>query len=85
MVVFILFVFSEFSIDLPCKEFCKNVSVILLFLQELGVSNSSYSLRNQHQLNPIFNNHDKQVNMSDVEKFITKLRNEWKVQKTDIS
>jgi hypothetical protein len=53
------------------------------FLQELGVSNSSYSLKNQQQLNPIFNDRGKKVHMSDIEKFITKLRNEWKVQHTD--
>jgi hypothetical protein len=51
-------------------------------LQELGVSNSSYSLRNQQRLNPVFYDHGKEVHMSDVEKFITKLRNERKVHQT---
>jgi glycogen debranching enzyme len=48
-------------------------------IQELGVSNSSYSIRNQQQLNPVFNDRGKNIHMSDIEKFITKLRNEWKM------
>ncbi|KDR16306.1 Glycogen debranching enzyme, partial [Zootermopsis nevadensis] len=48
-------------------------------IQELGGSNSSYSLSNQQKLNPVFNNNNKEIDISDVEKFIAKLRNEWKI------
>jgi glycogen debranching enzyme len=53
-------------------------------LQELGGSNSSYSLKNQHKLNPVFSDGNKEIDITDVEKFTTKLRNEWKVQQTNI-
>jgi glycogen debranching enzyme len=53
-------------------------------LQELGASNSSYSLSNQHKLNPVFNNNTKEIDISDVQKFVAKLRNEWKVQQAYI-
>ncbi|PSN51057.1 hypothetical protein C0J52_01523 [Blattella germanica] len=48
-------------------------------IQELGGSNSSYSLSDQHKLNPIFSDTNKEVTISDVEKFISNMRNEWKI------
>ncbi|XP_006814389.2 glycogen debranching enzyme-like, partial [Saccoglossus kowalevskii] len=46
-------------------------------LQELGASESSYSLRNQDQLNPVFNNDGKKITYQDVGDFVTKLNMEW--------
>lgn len=50
-------------------------------IQELGASNSSYSLRNQLKLNRCFNvtDDDKAVTFKDVKGLIAKLRNDWKV------
>ncbi|XP_069703236.1 glycogen debranching enzyme isoform X2 [Periplaneta americana] len=48
-------------------------------IQELGDSNSSYSLSDQHKLNPIFSDSNKEITISDVEKFTTKLRRDWKI------
>lgn len=47
-------------------------------IQELGASNSSYSLRNQLKLNPNFNDLE-EVTYTDVKFFIEKLRTDWKV------
>ena len=50
--------------------------------QELGDSNSSYSLRDQHKLNPAFSDSRREVGISDVEKLTSHLRNDWKVMLT---
>lgn len=47
-------------------------------IQELGASNSSYSLSNQLKLNPNFNDNH-QISHEDVKEFVEKLRTEWKV------
>ncbi|XP_030750314.1 glycogen debranching enzyme isoform X2 [Sitophilus oryzae] len=49
-------------------------------IQELGASNSSYSLSEQLVLNPLFTEENSpEVTFGDVEKFIDKLRKDWKV------
>lgn len=48
-------------------------------IQELGASNSSYSLSNQLRLNPGFHSEDKETTFEDIEELITKIRNEWNV------
>lgn len=48
-------------------------------IQELGASNSCYSLRNQHKLNPIFSQPPNLKTMTDVKTLIDKMRKEWKV------
>ncbi|XP_057653349.1 glycogen debranching enzyme isoform X2 [Diorhabda carinulata] len=49
-------------------------------IQELGESNSSYSLSEQLKLNPIFKkDNGKMPTFQEIEQFIAKLRNEWKV------
>nr|XP_023029124.1 glycogen debranching enzyme [Leptinotarsa decemlineata] len=49
-------------------------------IQELGESNSSYSLSEQLQLNPIFKKDDGEMpTFEDVEKLVSKLREEWKI------
>lgn len=50
-------------------------------IQELGISNSSYCLRNQLKLNPRFNatDDDKAVTFKEVKGLIAKLRVDWKV------
>lgn len=45
----------------------------------MGASNSSYCLSEQLKLNPLFNSNEKKVTFDDVEKFISKMRNEWKI------
>ncbi|XP_025834354.1 glycogen debranching enzyme [Agrilus planipennis] len=47
-------------------------------IQALGDSNSSYSLKAQLQLNPIFDN-NKKTTFKDIETFTSKLRKEWKM------
>lgn len=54
-------------------------TVHLFFLQELGASNSSYSLKDQHALNTEFHTPNHQYNFSDVEAIIHKMKDEWKV------
>ncbi|CAG2066677.1 unnamed protein product, partial [Timema podura] len=53
-------------------------------IQELGGSNSSYSLSEQLKLNPIFNEGDKIVTIEDIAELITKMKREWKVMYTHI-
>ncbi|XP_049783705.1 glycogen debranching enzyme isoform X1 [Schistocerca cancellata] len=48
-------------------------------VQELGGSNSSYSISDQLKLNPLFSEENKTVTINDVESLITKMRDEWKV------
>ncbi|KAK7868484.1 hypothetical protein R5R35_001895 [Gryllus longicercus] len=48
-------------------------------VQELGDSNSAYSLRNQLKLNPIFSEGNHTIEYTDIEKFTDKMRREWKV------
>ncbi|XP_061377922.1 glycogen debranching enzyme [Danaus plexippus] len=50
-------------------------------VQELGASNSSYSLANQLKLNPRFNdiNSGRDATFADVENIIAKMRNDWKM------
>ncbi|KRT82522.1 hypothetical protein AMK59_4835 [Oryctes borbonicus] len=47
-------------------------------IQELGASNSSYSLKEQLKLNPIFDD-GQPITFDEVEKFLSKIRTEWKV------
>ncbi|XP_066992681.2 glycogen debranching enzyme [Anabrus simplex] len=48
-------------------------------VQELGGSNSAYSLSEQLKLNPSFNEGDRQMTFGDLEQLTTKMRNEWKM------
>ena len=49
-------------------------------IQALGTSNSSYSIKDQLQLNPIFTNRDGQpCSFEDVEKLLQKMNREWHV------
>lgn len=52
----------------------------VVICQELGGSNSSYSLANQLRLNPRFSvDVGRDVTFGDVENIVTKMRTEWKV------
>lgn len=63
------------------------IFLILIFLlltffllQELGGSNSSYSLADQLRLNPLFSAEaGREISHLDVENLIAKMRSEWKV------
>ncbi|CAK1603726.1 unnamed protein product [Parnassius mnemosyne] len=47
-------------------------------VQELGASNSSYSIANQLRLNPRFSDDgSREATFADVENFVAKIRNEW--------
>lgn len=48
-------------------------------IQELGLSNSCYSLSDQHKLNTEFHTPDHQYTFADVEAIIQKMRDEWKM------
>nr|XP_022905345.1 glycogen debranching enzyme isoform X1 [Onthophagus taurus] len=48
-------------------------------IQELGDSNSSYSIKDQLKVNPIFNDGLQPVTFDRLEKFISKLRTDWKI------
>lgn len=48
-------------------------------IQELGVSNSAYSLKNQNQLNPVFQEKDKSVDFGNIEELVNKMKSEWEV------
>ncbi|KAH3779494.1 hypothetical protein DPMN_157297 [Dreissena polymorpha] len=48
-------------------------------IQALGTSNSSYSIKDQLQLNPMFANHGRQSTFEDVERLMRKMNQEWKV------
>ncbi|EFN70541.1 Glycogen debranching enzyme [Camponotus floridanus] len=48
-------------------------------IQELGNSKSSYSLKNQMKLNPVFNEDNQIITYHDIEQFVNKMRTEWKV------
>lgn len=43
------------------------------------MSKSSYSLSDQLKLNPLFNDGDTVITFDDIDEFINKIRNEWKV------
>lgn len=47
-----------------------------MFPQELGASNSSYSIAHQLRVNPAFG---ADATFADVEDLVTKMRSEWKV------
>ncbi|XP_063604015.1 glycogen debranching enzyme-like isoform X1 [Penaeus indicus] len=48
-------------------------------IQELGDSNSSYSIKDQHKLNTEFQTPDHQYTFADVEALIRRMRDEWKM------
>ncbi|XP_011685016.1 PREDICTED: glycogen debranching enzyme isoform X2 [Wasmannia auropunctata] len=48
-------------------------------IQELGRSKSSYSLKDQAKLNPLFNENNEIVTHRDIETFAKKMRTEWKM------
>ncbi|CAH1981135.1 unnamed protein product [Acanthoscelides obtectus] len=49
-------------------------------IQELGISNSSYSLKEYLKLNPLFVKEDgKMPTFDEIEKFVVELRSEWKM------
>ncbi|KFM74098.1 Glycogen debranching enzyme, partial [Stegodyphus mimosarum] len=48
-------------------------------IQELGGSQSSYSLRNQLALNPTFHTKSKKCTLGDIGELVEKMRREWKV------
>ncbi|XP_071505921.1 glycogen debranching enzyme-like [Diadema antillarum] len=48
-------------------------------IQELGASNSSYSIRNQRALNPSLDCNGNRVSLEDVRGLVTKMQNEWGV------
>ncbi|XP_075221320.1 glycogen debranching enzyme isoform X2 [Lycorma delicatula] len=48
-------------------------------IQELGGSNSAYSLRNQLELNTTFHEGDNKVDFNKITQFTDLLRNEWKI------
>lgn len=50
-----------------------------LTFQALGASKSSYSLSDQMKLNPSFNDNNRIVTYHDIERFVNKMRTEWKV------
>ena len=53
--------------------------------QELGGSNSAYSLSNQLRLNPAFQNSDgSPAVIEDLARLIKKMRDEWKVRICDV-
>ncbi|XP_065332419.1 glycogen debranching enzyme isoform X2 [Cloeon dipterum] len=48
-------------------------------IQALGISNSSYSLKDQLRLNPIFSEHGDHISIEHIEKLTHKMATEWKV------
>lgn len=53
---------------------------IWFFYQELGESNSSYSLSEQLKLNPVFKKENFQMpTFEEIEAYIGKMRRDWKV------
>lgn len=48
-------------------------------IQELGDSNSSYSLKNQLKLNPLFDYEGKKCTIKDIANLVEKMQKEWKV------
>lgn len=48
-------------------------------IQALGDSNSSYSLRNQLVLNPLFNYNGKKCTIDEIAALVKKMKTEWKV------
>ena len=55
--------------------------LLFFFFQELGGSMSCYSLKDQLNLNPMFNEDDKVYTMEDLKILVQKLRNEWKARR----
>lgn len=64
-----------------CCSWPLSIRLIMLPLlpQELGGSNSAYSLSDQLKLNPKFNYDGKTADISDVEAITDKMRRDWKV------
>ncbi|KMQ85599.1 glycogen debranching enzyme, partial [Lasius niger] len=48
-------------------------------IQELGLSKSSYSLKDQMQLNNVFNENNQIIIYHDIERFVDKMRTEWEI------
>ena len=50
-------------------------------IQELGLSNSAYALKDQLKLNPVFNRpgDSKEYNFDDVDKLVKYMRSEWEL------
>ncbi|XP_041474859.1 glycogen debranching enzyme-like [Lytechinus variegatus] len=48
-------------------------------IQELGASNSSYSIRNQHAINPSLDCNGNKVTLADVQGLVSKMQHEWGV------
>ncbi|GIY67804.1 glycogen debranching enzyme [Caerostris darwini] len=60
------------------KEVAYNM-VHITPIQELGGSDSSYSLRNQLKLNPVFDSPGKKCTLNDISALVEKMKKEWKV------
>lgn len=48
-------------------------------VQELGKSNSSYCIKDQLRLNPVFSTDQRKFNLSDLGQLVAKMKNEWEV------
>lgn len=53
--------------------------IITCYFQQLGLSNSCYSLSDQLKLNPIFSDGSSELSFATVEKLVAKMRTEWKM------
>lgn len=74
----------------PSGLACSSVTLSMVApAQELGASDSSYSIANQLRLNPRFGDpvapgaERRDVTFADVENVVAKMRNEWKVSASD--
>lgn len=48
-------------------------------VQTLGISNSSYSIKNHVELNPAFSTDVRKCSFDDLKELVNKMKNEWKV------